>query len=51
MFLRFSGNNNLDFIRKQLREKKKNDVPMMMALFPEGTRYTFNIHDKFIELV
>ena len=33
------GNNNLDFIRKQLRDKKRNNIPMLMTLFPEGTRF------------
>lgn len=36
------GNNNLEFIRKQLKEKKKNNIPMMMTLFPEGTRFNPN---------
>lgn len=33
------GDNNIDFIRKQLRAKKKNNIPMLMTLFPEGTRF------------
>ena len=33
------GNNNLDFIRKQLQDKRKNNIPMLMTLFPEGTRF------------
>jgi len=33
------GNNNLELIRKQLKDKKRNNIPMMMTLFPEGTRF------------
>lgn len=33
------GHNNLESIRKQLQDKKKNNIPMLMTLFPEGTRF------------